>query len=198
MARFLSLCKAVLCTTIVFIACATLEGCTPSQPRLIQPAEIGIPLQVWQQMSVAERELKIASYKNVRDFEVRIPAYQSAPLRVTVSQGEAKFPPEFISYPFRESSLVIQSGTCADLPLQAIADPKLNTFLHLCFNGWTLFLDPSRYEMELSRGTFASNRRPQWEEGFVFKNLHTKGYVGLEHTDLEIKTCAAAKCLKNR
>lgn len=195
MARLYSSCKSVLCATLIFLSYNALEGCSHSQPRFIQPAEIGIPLQKWRQMSVAERELKIESYKNVRDFEVRIPAYQSAPLRITVSHGEAKFPPEFVSYPFQESSIVIQSGTCADLPLYAISEPKLSTLLHLCFNGWTVFLDPSRYDMELSRGTFASNRRPQWEDGFLFKNLHTKGYVGLEHTDLEIKTCADAKCL---
>src|SRR3990167_10633828 len=133
--------------TLAFAATLVLVGCASQR-------QLGFSDQQWQQMSPKLQQRLLANYTQIkRQTPLPEKVYAGPRLMVYLLKGKALMPPTFDqSYSFQVKQFELSPGECHVLPLLSI-DTNHSTQLQVCYDGVTVQMDPSRYELDKSHGT---------------------------------------------
>jgi hypothetical protein len=164
-----------------------MAGCVTT----FSPDLAGISNKTWASYDQAKQRELAAAYQHTLYSGLplangSVPPAQGNYLRVQVSGGKAIMPPFESWYTYQPVAFYIASGTCVDTILrQEIAKNQIE--LRACYHDDTLFLDPSRYEANKVPGSISFHLNPLWEQGFIYHNINTSGYVWLKDAEVLIK-----------
>lgn len=107
-------------------------------------------------------------------------------IKVKVSDGGALMPPFVAWQAFTPAVFTISEGTCQNVWLTQL-DGMAKTSLRSCYKNKMLHFDPSRYESDKLAGTASIPYSPLWDQGFVYHNINSYGYVKLKNVNIAIK-----------
>lgn len=149
------------------------------------PTQLGYSPTQWQTLSPEEKQKSIANYHQIqRQFHPKT-IYDGPVIAVTLASGEAMMPPFIKSYSFQTTSFQLNPGKCRSISLKAKYFAKKVPLL-ACYNGLTLSLDPSHYDLDKTHGTLRLTYHPLWDSGLTYSGLASEGYVRLKKVTVSI------------
>lgn len=154
----------------------------------VGPTRLGISPEQWQALDNTQRHQLVESYQKVKqtsDTQLKT-VYTGPDLLVYLSQGTAMMPPFTQSYTYETVKFTITPGHCRSVVLNSI-DTEKHVNLGVCYNGLTLLLDPSHYNIEQAEGTLRLDYNPVWQRGFTYSDVSSKGYVRLKNVSVTVK-----------
>lgn len=169
------------CLGIAIVAAVVLlSGCSTA-------SRLGFSNAQWQGLTPTQRQQYTQGYHQVKEQKKEQPkTYAGPPLSIYFERGTAKMPPTFHSYRFQTVNFHIKAGDCRTIPLRSI-DTRDHVGMRVCYNGLTLSLDPSRYQLSKANGSLHFNYSPIWKQGFTYSGVNTTGFAQLRHANVTIK-----------
>lgn len=153
-----------------------------------QSRQLGISDQEWQSMSPNLHNYLTESAQKIKQQNALPTVVYAGPiLNISLSGGKALMPPFVEFYAFRATRWTMQPGQCSAVRLNGV-DGQHYTLLRACYNGVTLTIDPSRYDLDKSQGSVRFDYNSLWKRGFTYSHVVTSGYVWLQNSNLSIKT----------
>ncbi|OGT66227.1 MAG: hypothetical protein A3J38_10660 [Gammaproteobacteria bacterium RIFCSPHIGHO2_12_FULL_45_9] len=151
------------------------------------PEELGIPPAKWAMLSQQAREQAQAGHREVERIRKKplSPIYQGPSVQVQVLSGTTWMDAYRRQMPFEPVTFVIAPGACQSVMLPS-RDMENYTLLEVCYNGLTLFLDPSAYKPMKAWGTVYVDYTPVWKHGFSYTGLNTTGIARLRDVTLHL------------
>lgn len=164
------------------VAILLLAGCS------VGPGDLGISPAKWQFMSETERLQSAQDYRQIHDTwsKMNTTLYNGPAIDVTLSQGGAMMPPFINAYPIRAVSFRMEPGICRSVIVVSV-NGNHSVPLKICYNGLTLAMDPSAYNLKKATGTLRFDYTPIWKRGFTYPGVSSKGYVRLNHVNVTIR-----------
>lgn len=152
------------------------------------PSRLGISEAEWQNYTPEQRQDIKKSYYTVLKGQVN--AQKGAPsdgsrLQVNISGGKIKLPPFVDSQNYTPIAFTLRSGECKTIQVtDANSDKKIP--MKACYLNKTLYLDPSRYEVEKSVGSIQLHYSPIWDRDFTYQGVSSTGYVHLTNVNVSV------------
>lgn len=164
----------------------------------VGPNQLGISSQQWQAMSKAQRHQMLKNYKKLKKTAKKNmqTAYNGPNLQVYLMQGRAMMPPFTQSYTYETVRFKITPGHCRNIRLNSI-DTNNHVDMKACYNGLTLALDPSHYDIEKADGSLRFDYNPVWKRGFTYSSVSSTGYVHLQDVNVTIKAIPQKVLIEN-
>lgn len=168
----MKLCSILIVLSFILVGCA------------VTPERLGISSIEWGKMTTVQKQNVLKeSHQSIHPAKT---IYLGPDVEVTLSKGTARMPPFVKTYPYKAVHFQMRPGECRSVRL--ISTEEVNhVFLKACYNGFTLSLDPSRYELNKRAGTMHINYHPLWKGGITYKHLSSSGYVRLRNVNVRIK-----------
>jgi hypothetical protein len=107
-------------------------------------------------------------------------------IKVKVYDGSALMPPYTTWQAFTPAIFTVREGSCQNVDLVQL-DGMVKTSLRSCYKDKMLRLDPSHYELNKLNGTATIPYSPLWDQGFIYHNINSYGYVKLKNVTIAIK-----------
>lgn len=170
--------------SVVVAVALVLSGCATN------PQSLGISANAWQKMSADKQQQLLDNYNKIQSNQV-LPRQEAvganqAMVEMTIQGGSVYFPPFIERSSYREQTLTVVKGTCNTVPLESIDAGKSIDF-SVCYYDKTLYLDPSRYDLEKQPGSAQLVYSPIWKRGFAYHGVSTFGYARLKDATIHIK-----------
>lgn len=161
------------------------------------PNQLGLTSQQWQNMSAAEQQAALATYRQLKNEQTGdTSALQTDKLQIRLSQGEAMMPPFAKASPFQPVQFEVVAGQCKNVTLESVSNQHQVT-LTVCYKNKRLYLDPSHYQAQYITGTVELHQSPIWLRGFDYSHIDSFGYARLANVNLNVKLIAADKSKNN-
>jgi hypothetical protein len=160
-----------------------LAGCA------VKPEDLGISQQKWAKYSESQQQKILDNYKTIVEAKDKEQHSQVTDnwLRVTIQDGLVKMPPFTKRYNYVSVTFRIQDGTCQQVLLHTY-NKKHSVNLDCCYKNNVFLLDPSRYEANKADGSIRLYYSPLWQNGFVYKNVSSDGYLYLHNVTVKVQT----------
>lgn len=152
----------------------------------VRSIDLGFSPQQWQTITPVKRRELQESYYKIRSLTFKT-VYQGPNILVTLFGGTVLMPPFFQTYYFKLVKFKSAPGECQHVQLMSL-DQTHFVELTVCYDGLTLSIDPSRYDLEKARGTLFLTYNPLWKNGFTYNGLSSAGYVRLKNVSITVKT----------
>lgn len=150
------------------------------------PEKLGVSQQQWDSMTEAQREQMRAGYEQVqREYKHISTVYAGPVIAVTMAGGTVMMPPFLQAQTYQPVNFEVKPGQCRRIYLDSTAGHRYVN-LPACYDGLTLYLDPSRYDTQLSYGSLRFNYNPMWKRGFSYQGMSSLGYVHLNKVNITI------------
>ncbi len=181
----------ILCVIVTLLLSVILSGCMSDSDYL------GIAPNKWQEMNNDQQQQIWVNHDKIErvPFPFKI-TYDGPDIVVSLSGGKAMMPPFMQAYRYVKTEFTLTPGKCT----YAKIDSKQNSnsvSLKVCYNGLVLLIDPSRYDLNKSRGTLRLTYNPVWKRGFTYRDMSTDGYVRLSNVNIYIKVIPKIAPVKN-
>lgn len=170
--------QRIYLTSISWIA-ILLAGCAPT------PSELGFSDQQWQGMNDQQRQQILAGYEQIQRASRNSTVYAGPKIIVTITHGTAMMPPFTQALSYQPVHFEMKPGECRHVLLENL-DGSREVKLPVCYNGLTLALDPSHYDLALSSGSMRFNYSPLWKQGFAYNGVSSRGLVHLAKVSVTI------------
>ena len=155
------------------------------------PTKLGMTEAEWLSYTPDKQEMLLANYEKFAAENKYIKNKEGAVandmfLEVGIHDGRVMMPPFNGWQDYNPIEFIISKDQCRSIILQQPTDETAHTELEVCFNGNTLYLDPSHYDLTKKNGTISINFSPLWLSGFSYKGINSSGYVRLNNVTVEI------------
>jgi hypothetical protein len=159
-----------------------LSGCAAT------PSSLGLTKEHWDAASPAEKQCWMSAYGNYKQQHLILPGDVGGDnnIKISISGGTATFPPNFAPLNYQRVSDSLPNGACHVENVYA-ATSKAQTKLYICYAKNTVAIDPSRYDISTTDGSLILTDNPMWDEGFVYSNMNTSGYVKFSDVTIKIQ-----------
>lgn len=156
----------------------------------LSPATLGISETEWQTYSPEQRDkIKTGYYevlKSHSNVEEQSGELENSLLSVKISDGTAKMPPFTQPSAFKPVDFELTNGSCRTITLENL-DGSQSVDVKACFQGKSLFIDPSAYEVSKKVGSIRLHYSPIWTRGFTYSHISSSGYAHLENVNVTVK-----------
>lgn len=179
-------------TNIMVVVAIFLNGCAHKIP----PQQLlGINDAEWNSYDKNKQKELEQTYKQIdlanqvedqKAQEQVLGRQQGNTVKVKVFDGSALMPPFVAWQAFAPAVFTISEGTCQNVWLTQL-DGMAKTSLRSCYKNKMLHFDPSHYESDKLDGTASIPYSPLWDQGFVYHNINSYGFVKLKNVNVAIK-----------
>ncbi len=151
------------------------------------PNTLGISKAEWNNYSPVEREkIKSGYYAILRgEGKIKKSVSDGSRVQVKISGGKIKLPPFANLENYIATNFLIRDGQCKTVQISE-ATAKNTIPMKVCYLNKTLYLDPSRYEIEKSVGSIQLHYSPIWDRSFTYKDVSSSGYVHLTGVNITV------------
>lgn len=164
-----------------------ISGCSVFSPQLL-----GISDNEWEgfdenkKLSLQDDYRQIESEIKVKLNNVPQDVKARAPLLVSITKGKVIMPPFVEWFSYQPIEFTIAPETCMENTVYQEEGPQ-KIQLRACYQNGVLFLDSSRFDRKKILGSIRFYYSPLWEQGFIYRNVNTSGYVRLREVDVKIQ-----------
>ncbi|HVV69291.1 MAG TPA: hypothetical protein VHE99_09735 [Gammaproteobacteria bacterium] len=160
-----------------------LTGCAT-----VSPNKLGISQSEWDQYSDSQREQLIENYHQAQRSKISHAKGGSSLLSVNIQDGKALMPPFTQLTAFQPISFNIREGKCNEkLTIVSAENPEQHTKLGICYQGGTLYMDPSPIDPSKADGSLQFPYMPIWSRGFTYPNVTSTGMAKLTNVNITVQ-----------
>lgn len=177
------------CLITIALLTVFLAGCAT-----VSPQTLGIPQSEWDQYSPEKKDQILASYQQAQERKRAVSAKAGkGVLTVNIEGGQVLLPPYTHLTAYQPISFTLKQGDCnKKITVAQADDPEQKGKLSVCYQGDTLYIDPSPYEPNLSLGALQFPYMPIWKRGFTYPNMTSSGLLKLTNVDISLKQVVSA------
>lgn len=176
---------------VTLLTCALLTAC-------VTPMRLGMSETEWESYSPQERQKIKQGYYQILKTSTKSQAKPSdgSKLQVHLSSGKVGMPPFSSLYPYNPVSFEVQNGHCKDISISEENGDKKVT-MKACYQGKTLYLDPSHYDTAKRQGSIQLHYSPIWDRELTYNGVSSSGYVHLTNINVTLKRINANESADN-
>ncbi len=159
-----------------------LVGCST-----VSPNKLGISQSEWSQYSEGQREQIIQDYHQTQRARTLHAKGGNSVLAVNIQNGSILMPPYTQLASFQPISFNIKEGSCGEKIQVTGTNSSLRTKLGVCYQGGTLFLDPSPIDPNKADGSLQFQYMPIWTRGFTYPDMTSTGIAKLTNVNVSVQ-----------
>ena len=175
------------CLFLSLIVLLFFPGCA-----IFSPQHLGISDDEWEGYDKAQQLALKRDYRQIQDGATTFIDFQQngavkrTPLMVSIYGGKVIVPPFVEWFAYRPVAFAVAPESCVEKKIRQI-DGAQQIELQACYRRGVLFIDPSRFDKNKVLGSIRFHYSPIWEEGFIYRNVNSSGYVRLRDVNVEVK-----------
>lgn len=161
----------------------SLTGC-------LSPTTLGISETEWQTYTPEQQKKIKSGYYEVLKTKVEkreeAGPLENTKLLVKISGGKTNMPPFTQLSEYKPVEFQLSNGSCRSIRLER-EDGQQSVEVKACFQGKSLYIDPSAYDVSKKVGSIRLYYSPVWDRGFTFENVSSSGYAHLTNVNVTVK-----------
>ena len=167
---------------ILFVMPLLLSACS------VGPQQLGLSHTSWDNLSDEQQQQLKADYLYIKAANAKMPLVaKGSPVKVTISNGFAKFPPDYKRSRYEPATFSMQPGSCQQVGLRAASPSNALTLLKVCYSDEVLFFDPSTFNRDKQQASIYIQYQPLWVRGMSYKGISSEGFVGLQNVNIHVQ-----------
>lgn len=156
---------------------------------MVGPKQLGISQTRWDSLTPEQQQQLKQDYKTIKIANAKMPlVVKGKPVKVWLSGGTAKFPPDFKPSAYAPVGFVLQPGTCQQVGMRPKGPSNALTVLKACYSDGVVFFDPSTYDLDKQQASIYIQYQPLWGRGMTYRGISSEGYVGLKNANIRVQT----------